>query len=86
VRIIVVWITAIILLFTISVSWWATLPAIMGVGYALNDSITHPTGRSVATGVQYAGIAWGPLLCIFILLWAIISSQKRDIESEYMYG
>lgn len=84
-RIIAVWLTAILLLFVISVSWWATLPAIIGVSFALNDSITHPTGRSISTGIQYAGYAWGPLLCIFILLWAIISSQKRDIESE-VYG
>jgi len=84
-RIIVVWMTAIFLIFVISLGWYVTLPTVIGVSYALNSTLTHSTGRSISAGIQYVAYAWGPLLCIFILLWAIISSQKRDVESE-VYG
>ena len=80
-----VWIVTIILIFTVSLGWYASQPIVLGVSRGLESSITTDQGRLVATGVEYVSYAWGPLLILFILLWAIISSQRRDIESE-VYG
>lgn len=85
-RIVVVWITAFILLFVFTVSWYATVPAVIGVSRGLSDSYSeNPNAANIGTAVEYVGYAWGPLLDIFILVWAVISSQKRDVESE-IYG
>jgi len=84
-RIVRVWIVAVILIFTISVGWWTTLPLTIGVSNALNNTMTNPQGRTVAKGVEYVSYAWGPVFILFILLWAIMSSQKYDAESR-MYG
>lgn len=84
-RIVQVWIVAIILIFTISLGWYVSQPIVLGVSRSLESSIAPGQGRLVATGVEYVSYAWGPLLIIFILLWAIVSSSKKDIESE-IYG
>ena len=84
-RIVMVWVVAITLIFTVSLSWYISQPIVLGVSRGLNSSITSSQGKLVATGVEYVSYAWGPLLIMFVLLWAIISSQKRDIESE-VYG
>jgi len=84
-RIVQVWIVAIILVFTISLGWYVSQPIVLGVSRGLNSSITSPQGRLVATGVEYVSYAWGPLLMMFVLLWAVISSSKYDQESE-VYG
>ena len=84
-RIVMVWIVAVTIIFTISLSWWVSLPVIMGVSYGLNSSITAPQGRNIAKGVEYVAYAWGPVLVLFILLWAVVSSQRKDIDSS-IYG
>jgi len=85
VRIVQVWVVAIILVFSVSLSWYVSQPIILGVSRGLSSSITTSQGQLVATGVEYVSYAWGPLLNIFILLWAVISSSKQDIESS-VYG
>jgi len=84
-RIVMVWIVAVILIFTFSLGWWVSVPVVIGVSHALNSTITAPQGRSIATAVEYVAYAWGPILICFILLWAVISSQRRDIDSV-VYG
>lgn len=84
-RIIRVWVTATAMIFMVSIGWWTTQPVILSVGYAIANMITSASGLNVKTAVEYACYAWGPLLIIFILLWAVYSSQQRDIESE-LYG
>jgi len=84
-RIVTVWIVAIILIFTISLGWWVTVPVVIGISHSLNSTITNPQGRLVATGVEYVAYAWGPIFIMFILLWAVISSQRQDIDST-LYG
>lgn len=81
-RIVLVWIVTIILIFTVSLGWYVSQPIVLGVSRGLNTTITNPQGRLVATGVEYVSYVWGPILILFILLWAIISSQQRDITSE----
>ena len=84
-RIVLVWIVTIILIFTVSLGWYVSQPIVIGVSRGLNSSITDTRGRIVATTVEYVSYAWGPIFILFILLWAVISSSKRDIESE-VYG
>lgn len=84
-RIVRVWVVAIILVFSVSLSWYVSQPIVLGVSRGIGSSITSSQGKLVATGVEYVSYAWGPLLIIFVLLWAIISSQKYDRESE-IYG
>ena len=85
-RIIWVWVIAISLVFLISLGWYSTMPGIIGVSRALNSTYYEdPNARNVATAIEYVTYAWGPMFCLFILLWAIISSARRDAESE-VYG
>ena len=84
-RIVMVWVVAITLIFSISISWYISQPIVLGVSRGLNSSITSSQGKNVATAVEYVSYAWGPLLIMFVLLWAIISSSKKDIESV-VYG
>ena len=82
-RILFVWVIAFALIFMVSIGWYSTLPVVIGVSRALNASYYEDANaRNIATAVEYAGFAWGGLFIIFILLWAIISSSKRDVESQ----
>lgn len=74
-----------ILIFTVSIGWYVSQPVVIGVARAINSSITDSSGRSAMTAIEYVSFAWGPVLIAFILLWAIISSSKRDVESV-VYG
>lgn len=83
-RIIVVWISAFVLIFMVSLGWYTSLPVVLGVSRGLNATYyADANARNVATAVEYMAYAWGPLLILILLLWAIISSSKRDVESEY---
>lgn len=84
-RIVLVWVVAITLIFMVSLGWWVSQPVVIGVSRGINSSITDNRGRLAATAVEYVSYAWGPVLILFILLWAVVSSQRRDVESE-IYG
>lgn len=84
-RIVLVWIVAITLIFSISLSWYVSQPIILGVSRSINSSVTTSQGRNVVTAIEYVSYAWGPILIVFVLLWAVVSSQHRDVESE-IYG
>jgi hypothetical protein len=84
-RILLVWIVAASMIFVVSVGWWVSLPIVLGVAQGLNSSITNTNARLVVTGVKYVAYVWGAILVLFIVLWAIISSQQRDVESA-IYG
>lgn len=84
-RIVRVWIFATFLIFTVSIGWWISQPVVFGIARGLNSTITNQNGRNAMLAVEYGSIAWGPVMIIFILLWAIISSSKRDVESV-VYG
>jgi len=83
-RILFVWLSASVMIFTVTVGWYVSQPAVLGVAYAIKTSITNPTGQSIATLVEYASFWWGPLIDLFILLWAYVSSQRTEYES-YAY-
>ena len=81
-----VWIVAITIIFIVSIGWYVSQPVVMGVASAMNSSTTNPQARTVAVGVQYVSFAWGPVLILFVLLWAVISSSKHDVESTVWGG
>lgn len=82
-RIIWVWIWATILIFTVTVGWLLSLPVIAAMGSAANSTVYgNPDAVNVVRFVEYAGYAWGPAFIGFILLLAVLNSQRRDVESE----
>jgi hypothetical protein len=84
-RIVFVWLSAFTLLFMITMGWWVSQPVVIGVSQALRGQMTNPNGLLIATMVEYVSYVWGPLFDVFILLWAVLNSQRRDVESE-VYG
>lgn len=82
-RIVFVWVTAILIIFTVGVSWYVTLPVVLGVSLALNATYSEDANaRNVATAVGYVSYAWGPVLIGFVLLWALVSTSRFDAQSE----
>ena len=82
-RIVAVWFVAVVLIFTVALGWWLSMPIVFGISRSLN--VTSPEGQNAVLAVEYGNIAWGPVMIIFILLWALISSSKYDRESV-IYG
>jgi len=70
------------LIFMVSMSWYVTLPMCIGVARAINSTVTMAEGRLTINTVEYVCYIWGPLFIVFILFWAILNSQRRDVESE----
>jgi hypothetical protein len=68
----------------ITVGWWVCLPIVAAVSNALKPSM-GASGLNVATAIEYANYVWGPILDVFIVLLALLNSQRRDVESE-VYG
>ena len=83
-RIVRVWISAFAFMFAITVSWWLTLPVIVSVADAIEAAAPAdvPEVTLLIDTVSYAASLWGPLLDLFILIWAFTESQRRDVESE----
>ena len=84
-RILFVWFTALVLFTFITFSWYLSQPIVIGVARALEPEITNPSAQGIATIIEFVSYVWGPIFDVIILGWAIISSQRRDVESE-LYG
>ena len=79
-----VWISALIFMFAITASWWLTLPIVISIADTLKPmvpSTVHEVSLLI-DAVSYVTTLWGPLLDLFILIWAFMESQRRDVESE----
>ncbi|MHA2219479.1 MAG: hypothetical protein ACXACY_26515 [Candidatus Hodarchaeales archaeon] len=81
-RILFVWLTALILCSTITIGWYIGLTVITGVASAIIGDVGSGQGLALLTLVEYVAIGWAPVFDFFIIIWAIISSQARDVESE----
>jgi hypothetical protein len=91
-QIIFTWILAIMLITVCTMAFYITQP----IGYlAITESNTiyQATGPSMAQAAKMTATGtilllfndlWCPILDCVFLLWALISSSKRDIESEMM--
>jgi hypothetical protein len=82
--VVVVWCVAIVLLLTISIGWWVSLPVCYAISSAIEDSLTA-SGLSALRIVEYVALLWGPLWDIFIVFWAMMESHRVDITST-TYG
>lgn len=81
-----VWLTALVLITSISLGWYVTLPIVSAFADGIaNYTSADPNARNIVQLVEFANFVWGPIMVIFILFWAIIYSQKRDVESEMQY-
>ena len=84
-RVVKVWVSALVFMFVITVSWWITMPVVLAFINAVSSSITVSEGIMLMNAVGYVAVLWGPLLDLFILVWAFMESQRRDVESEIYY-
>lgn len=84
-RILWVWVVAIILMSSVSFGWYVSLPVVFGISEGLAGVGLSGTAQGIVTVIQYVTIWWGPIMILFILLWALISSQRVDPTSE-RYG
>ena len=83
---IVVWTIAFVLLFTISVMWYVTLPVAFALGSSVESQMaTLPAALNMLRLVEYVVILWGPIWDFFIVLWAFMESHRVDVTSQ-IYG
>ena len=81
-RILFVWATAIMLCAIITMGWYFSQPIVLVLSNAAIETNLSTEATAVLYLVQYGNIVWGPVLDFIVILWAIASSQARDIESE----
>ena len=81
-RIVTVWITALVLLLAITVGWYISNTVFNSIA-ASNMTIIGTTGESFSLLklLEYVNIAWGPVFIALVLLWAITYPSERDIIS-----
>lgn len=84
-RILFVWFTALSLLGFVTLTWYISQPIIVGIIRSASGTITLVPWTQIPKFIEIVNYIWGPLFDLIIVGWAIISSQKRDIESE-VYG
>lgn len=85
------WIVALVLMSVVTFSWYVTQPLVYAV-ISNSSTVFQGLGPSNSSStrinqtytlLQYINLLWGPIMDIFVLLWAVISSQRVDVESEY---
>lgn len=80
-RVLFVWVTAIIVLFIVTVGWYISSQVVVTIA---SQAMTGLTGRafSLLTLVEYVAAWWGPILDVVVLIWAILNSQEIDPNSR----
>jgi hypothetical protein len=81
-RIVYVWLTAIAVCFVLTVGWYVCNDVVTAI---VQGSMGDLAGKalSLTSLVEYVAIAWGPILDIIVIIWAIVSSQATDPISGY---
>lgn len=80
-RIVVVWSFAVILWFTVTLAYLITLPIAFSFGSAIETQVAGSPALTPFRIIEFVVIVWGPIWDIFILLWAIMESQRQDVGS-----
>ena len=83
-RVLMVWFTAIVAVFIISISWYISNGVVITIASQTMGDLTTQA-FSVLTLLEYTAAWWGPLFDIIVILWAIINSQEIDPNSR-IYG
>lgn len=81
-RVLFVWVTAIISLFVITLGWYIGNGIVVTIAH---EALSDATGSalSILTLLEYVAAWWGPVLDVIILLWAIYNSQEIDPNSVF---
>lgn len=85
-RIVMVWVTCLIVCAVITVSWYISNTAVNTIASGNMAIIgTSGEGYSLLKLLEYVNIAWGPVLDFLVILWALANSAYRDMGSD-LYG
>jgi uncharacterized membrane protein len=85
-RILSVWITALVLCCTITIGWYISNTVFNTIASG-NMDLIGTSGRpfSLLKLLEYLNIAWGPILDFLVILWAIANSDAEGAASV-VYG
>ena len=79
-RILNVWLTAVLLLFSITVGWYISQDLVLNIAHNMLAGVTGKASTTLAL-VEWMNILWGPLFDLLVVIWAIVSSQRDDPTS-----
>ncbi|NLT52918.1 MAG: hypothetical protein GXX85_18590 [Ignavibacteria bacterium] len=85
-RILTVWVTALVLLCVITVGWYISNTVFNQIASG-NMEIIGTSGKSFSLLklLEYVNIAWGPVLDFLVVLWAVANSDAEGAASV-VYG
>ncbi len=78
-RIIIVVAVAIVTMIPVSIAWYTLLPIAYSIGSQI-ESIASGQALTTLYIAEYVALLWGPLWDIFIILWAVVESQRVDYQ------
>lgn len=80
-RIVLVWITALMLMASITIGWYMSNTVVNTMASGSMDLIGTGEGLNLLNLLEYVNIAWGPVFDIIVLLWALTYPAERDVYS-----
>jgi Ni,Fe-hydrogenase I cytochrome b subunit len=81
-RIVMVWITALVLMTSITVGYYISNTVFNTIASNNMDLIgTSGEGFNLLKLLEYVNIAWGPIFDFIVLLWALTYPAERDAYS-----
>lgn len=81
-RVVMVWITALMLMASITIGWYISNTVVTSMASGSMDLIgTSGQGFNLLNLLEYVNIAWGPIFDIIVLLWALSYPAERDAYS-----
>lgn len=83
-RILFVWLTCISMCGIITIGWYLSQTIVISIANSMLGGVSGQ-GLSLLTTIEYVNSWWGPIFDVVVVLWAIMSSQASDVESQ-VYG
>jgi hypothetical protein len=83
VRVLFVWFTAIVALFSLTLSWYIGNGVVITIAHQTLGDLTGQ-GFGVLTLLEFVAAWWGPLLDLVVIGWAVINSQEIDPNSRIL--
>lgn len=80
-RIVLVWITALMLMASITIGWYMSNTVVNTMASGSMDLIGTGQGLNLLNLLEYVNIAWGPVFDLIVLLWALTYPAERDAYS-----
>ncbi len=74
-RVLFVWITAILVCFILTISWYVSLGICTSFIQQMLSGLTGQAANAVKL-LEYVVILWGPLFDALVIVWAILNSQE----------